>query len=226
MAEVCRTAVPVPLHQQPIMQVLAWAFHRSKRAGRCCCEERGFERHGADGKRSCSSCAGAPHGLYQIAVWLGNTQYTSITTENMLQILNATKSNVYHILQVFAKDGQLNLAVCAGKGGQAHTNALWKSSRSTSRRPPIPPYVFAAIPRFAIALPWTPPNWSSGVRRSRKYIDTSAWRVINLAASVQYARDFPDAGQFEVIEKTGNRGTSMSYRSAERHCEFNRPEVL
>lgn len=116
MAEVCRTAVPVSLHQQPIMQVLAWAFHRSKRAGRCCCEERSFERHGADGKRSCSSCAGAPHGLYQIAVWLGNTQHTSITTENMLQILNATKNNVYHILQVFAKDGQLNLAACAGKG--------------------------------------------------------------------------------------------------------------
>ena len=64
-------------------------------------------------------CADVPNGLYQVSVWLGDTNRTSVAIEGMYQIMNMTGNGAYHTLQVPVTDGQLNICACAGKEGYA-----------------------------------------------------------------------------------------------------------
>ncbi|MBR6108081.1 MAG: RICIN domain-containing protein [Oscillospiraceae bacterium] len=151
-------------------------------------------------------CADVPNGLYQVSVWLGNTNRTSVGIEKMLQIVNMTGNNAYHTLQVPVTDGQLNICACAGKDGypfsisaleikqistQTHTNpTIWVCGDSTVCN--YYPLNSSAQAGWAQMLP--------------EFIDTNQWQVMNMAASGQYARGFLEAGQFDVIEKNGQPG--------------------
>ena len=81
-------------------------------------------------------CADVPNGLYQVSVWLGNTNRTSVGIERMYQIMNMTGNNAYHTLQVPVTDGQLNICACEGTrirpSGSAATRPSATITRSTA----------------------------------------------------------------------------------------------
>ena len=160
----------------------------------------------ASAKGSYTFCADVPNGLYQVSVWLGNTNRTSVGIENLLQIVNMTGNNAYHTLQVPVSDGQLNLSVFAGKEGYAYTLSaleIKKISDQTHTNPTIWVCGDSTVCNF---YPLDSSEQAGWAQMLPQFIDTKQWQVMNQAASGQWARGFMEAGQFDVIEKNGQPG--------------------
>ena len=151
-------------------------------------------------------CADVPNGLYQVSVWLGNTNRTSVGIEKMLQIVNMTGNNAYHTLQVPVTDGQLNICACAGKEGYAFSISALEIKQISTQTHTNPTIWVCGDSTVCNYYPLTTSAQAGWAQMLPNFIDTSQWQVMNMAASGQYARGFLEAGQFDVIEKNGQPG--------------------
>lgn len=152
-------------------------------------------------------CADVPNGLYQVSVWLGNTNRTSIAAEGMYQIINMTGNNAYDTFQIPVTDGQLNICACAGKAGYAYTiSALEITQISTD--PTTNPTIWicgdSTVCNYYPLESSTQAGW--GQMLPSVLGSDSKWQVRNMAASGQYAAGFLNAGQFTAIETYGKAG--------------------
>lgn len=151
-------------------------------------------------------CADVPNGLYQVSVWLGNTNRTSVAIEGMYQIINMTGNNAYHTLQVPVSDGQLNICACAGKDGYAFTMSALEIKQISTEAHTNPTIWVCGDSTVCNYYPLNSSAQAGWAQMLPQFIDTKQWQVMNMAASGQCARGFLDAGQFTVIEKNGQPG--------------------
>ncbi len=151
-------------------------------------------------------CADVPNGLYQVTVWLGNTNRTSVAAEGMLQLINLTGNNATDTFQIPVTDGQLNLCCVEGKAGYAFTLSaleITKISDSTTTNPTIWICGDSTVCNYYPLDSSVQAGWGQMLP---SLIDTSKWQVRNMAASGQYAAGFVNAGQFTAIETYGKTG--------------------
>ena len=160
----------------------------------------------ASAKGNYTFCADVPNGLYQVSVWLGNTNRTSVGIEKMLQIVNMTGNNAYHTLQVPVTDGQLNICACAGKEGYAFTLSALEIKQISTQTHTNPTIWVCGDSTVCNYYPLNSSAQAGWAQMLPDFIDTNQWQVMNMAASGQYARGFMEAGQFDVIEKNGQPG--------------------
>ena len=151
-------------------------------------------------------CADVPNGLYQVSVWLGNTNRTSVGIEKMLQIVNMTGNNAYHTLQVPVTDGQLNICACAGKDGYPFSISALEIKQISTQTHTNPTIWVCGDSTVCNYYPLDTSEQAGWAQMLPKFIDTAQWQVMDMAASGQYARGFMQAGQFDVIEKNGQPG--------------------
>lgn len=151
-------------------------------------------------------CADVPNGLYQVTVWLGNTNRTSVAAEGMLQLINLTGNNATDTFQIPVTDGQLNICCCAGKTGYAFTLSALEISQistSTETNPTIWICGDSTVCNYYPLDTSTQAGWGQMLP---SVIGTDKWQVRNMAASGQYAAGFVSAGQFTAIETYGKAG--------------------
>ncbi len=152
-------------------------------------------------------CADVPNGLYQVSVWLGNTNRTSVAAEGMYQIINMTGNNAYDTFQIPVTDGQLNICACAGKAGYAYTMSALEI-KQISTDPTTNPTIW--ICGDSTVCNYYPLNNSVQAGWGQMLPSVlgadSGWQVRNMAASGQYAAGFLNGGQFTAIEKYGKAG--------------------
>ena len=151
-------------------------------------------------------CADVPNGLYQVSVWLGDTNRTSIAIEGMYQIMNLTGNNAYHTLQVPVSDGQLNICACEGKAGYAFTMSALEIKQISSEAKTNPTIWVCGDSTVCNYYPLDSSGQAGWAQMLPQFIDNTKWQVMNMAASGQCARGFMDAGQFTVIAKNGQPG--------------------
>ncbi|MCQ2417191.1 MAG: GDSL-type esterase/lipase family protein [Oscillospiraceae bacterium] len=163
-----------------------------------------FKNASATGKYT--FCADVPNGLYQVSVWLGNTNRTSIGIENMLQIVNMTGNGAYHTLQVPVTDGQLNICAFPGKEGYAYSISALEIKRISETAVTNPTIWVCGDSTVCNYYPLNSSSQAGWAQMLPQFIDTNQWQVMNMAASGQWARGFMEAGQFDVIEKNGQPG--------------------
>ncbi len=151
-------------------------------------------------------CADVPNGLYQVSVWLGNTNRTSIGIEGMLQIVNMTGNGAYHTLQVPVTDGQLNISAFAGKEGYAYSISALEIKQISTQTHTNPTIWVCGDSTVCNYYPLDSSSQAGWAQMLPGFIDTTQWQVMNMAASGQWARGFMESGQFDVIEKNGQPG--------------------
>ncbi|MBR6717364.1 MAG: GDSL family lipase [Oscillospiraceae bacterium] len=151
-------------------------------------------------------CADVPNGLYQVSVWLGNTNRTSIAIEGMYQIMNLTGNGAYHTLQVPVSDGQLNICACAGKEGYPYSISALEIKQISSEAKTNPTIWVCGDSTVCNYYPLDSSGQAGWAQMLPQFIDTKRWQVMNMAASGQCARGFLNDGQFTVIEKNGQPG--------------------
>ena len=151
-------------------------------------------------------CADVPNGLYQVSVWLGDTNRTSVAIEGMYQIMNLTGNNAYHTLQVPVSDGQLNICACEGKAGYAFTMSALEIKQISSEAKTNPTIWVCGDSTVCNYYPLDSSGQAGWAQMLPQFIDNTKWQVMNMATSGQCARGFMDAGQFTVIEKNGQPG--------------------
>ncbi len=151
-------------------------------------------------------CADVPNGLYQVSVWLGDTNRTSIAIENMYQIMNMTGNGAYHTLQVPVTDGQLNICACAGKEGYAYSIAALEIRQISTQTHTNPTVWVCGDSTVCNYYPLDTSTQAGWAQMLPKYLNSSEWQVMNIATGGQFAKGFVDAGQFTVIEKNGQPG--------------------
>ncbi len=151
-------------------------------------------------------CADVPNGLYQVTVWLGNTNRTSVAAEGMLQLINLTGDNATDTFQIPITDGQLNICCCAGKSGYAFTLSaleITQISESTATNPTIWICGDSTVCNYYPLETSVQAGWGQMLP---SVIGTDKWQIRNMAASGQYAKGFVDGGQFDAIETYGKSG--------------------
>ncbi len=151
-------------------------------------------------------CADVPNGLYQVSVWLGDTNRTSVAIEGMYQIMNLTGNNAYHTLQVPVSDGQLNICACEGKAGYAFTMSALEIKKISDEAKTNPTIWVCGDSTVCNYYPLDSSGQAGWAQMLPQFIDSTKWQVMNMATSGQCARGFMDAGQFTVIEKNGQPG--------------------
>lgn len=147
-----------------------------------------------------------PTGLYQVTVYLGNTNRTSVKAENMLQIINMTGNNAVDTFQIPITDGQLNIMATKGKAGYAYTMSALEITR-ISNDPTMKPTIWLC--GDSTVCNYYPLNTSvqgGWGQMLNQFVDTNKYEIRNMAASGQYAKGFVDAGQFKPIEYYGKKG--------------------
>lgn len=152
-------------------------------------------------------CADVPNGLYQVTVWLGNTNRTSVAAEGMLQLINLTGNNATDTFQIPVTDGQLNICACAGKEGYAFTMSALEISQistDTTTNPTIWLCGDSTVCNYYPLDTSTQAGW--GQMLPSVLGSDSGWQVRNMAASGQYAAGFLNGGQFTAIETYGKKG--------------------
>ena len=145
-------------------------------------------------------------GLYEVTVYLGNTNRTSIWAEGCLQIINMTGNNAVHKFQIPVTDGQLNIMATEGKKGYPFTMSaliIKKISSDPTMKPTIWLCGDSTVCNYYPLDSSTQAGWGQVLN---KYVDQNKWQVRNMAASGQYAKGFIDAGQFDAISKYGKKG--------------------
>ena len=155
---------------------------------------------------SASFCADVPNGLYQVSVWLGNTNRTSVAAEGMYQLINLMGDNAYDTFQIPVKDGQLNICCCAGKEGYAYTLSALEIKKISDNPVTNPTVWICGDSTVCNYYPLDSSSQAGWGQMLPSVIDTNKWQVRNLAASGQYAKGFVDAGQFTPIETFGHEG--------------------
>ena len=155
---------------------------------------------------SATFCADVPNGLYQVSVWLGNTNRTSVAAEGMLQLINLTGNNAYDTFQIPVTDGQLNICCCEGKTGYPFTLSALEIKKISDNPVTNPTIWICGDSTVCNYYPLSNSTQAGWGQMFPSVIDTSKWQVRNLAASGQYAKGFVDAGQFTAIEKYGHEG--------------------
>ena len=163
-----------------------------------------FKNASAKGKYT--FCADVPNGLYQVSVWLGNTGRTSVAIEGMYQIMNLTGNNAYHTLQVPVTDGQLNICACAGKANNAYTMSALEIKQISTQTHTNPTIWICGDSTVCNYYPLNSSAQAGWAQMLPQFVDGKKWQVMNMAASGQYARGFVQGGQFDVIEKNGQKG--------------------
>ena len=163
-----------------------------------------FKNASAKGKYT--FCADVPNGLYQVSVWLGNTGRTSVAIEGMYQIMNLTGNNAYHTLQVPVTDGQLNICACAGKENNAYTMSALEIKQISTQTHTNPTIWICGDSTVCNYYPLNSSAQAGWAQMLPQFVDGKKWQVMNMAASGQYARGFVQGGQFDVIEKNGQKG--------------------
>jgi len=163
-----------------------------------------FKNSAANGKYT--FCADVPNGLYQVSVWLGNTGRTSVGIEGMYQIMNLTGNNAYHTLQVPVTDGQLNICACAGKENNAYTMSALEIKQISAQTHTNPTIWVCGDSTVCNYYPLNSSQQAGWAQMLPQFIDTKSWQVMNMATSGQIARGFMQGGQFDVIEKNGQKG--------------------
>ncbi len=151
-------------------------------------------------------CADVPNGLYQVSVWLGDTNRTSVAIEGMYQIMNMTGNNAYHTLQVPVSDGQLNICACEGKAGYPFSISALEIKKISDEAKTNPTIWVCGDSTVCNYYPLNSSGQAGWAQMLPDYIDNTKWQVMNMATSGQCARGFMDAGQFTVIEKNGQPG--------------------
>ena len=145
-------------------------------------------------------------GLYQITIYLGNTNRTTIKAENMLQVINMTGDNAYHTFQMPVTDGQLNIMATEGKPNYPFTLSALEITKISSD-PTMKPTIWlcgdSTVCNYYPLATSTQGGWGQMLD---KFVDTSQFEIRNMAASGQYAKGFVDAGQFKPIEYYGKAG--------------------
>ncbi len=152
-------------------------------------------------------CADVPNGLYQVTVWLGNTNRTSVAAEGMYQIINMTGNNATDTFQIPITDGQLNICACAGKAGYAFTMSaleIKQISADTTTNPTIWICGDSTVCNYYPLDSSTQAGW--GQMLPSVLGADSGWQIRNMAASGQYAAGFLNGGQFTAIETYGKPG--------------------
>lgn len=153
-----------------------------------------------------SFCADVPNGLYQVSVWLGNTNRTSVAAERMYQLINLTGNGAYDTFQIPVKDGQLNICCCAGKEGYAYTLSALEIKKISDNPVTNPTIWICGDSTVCNYYPLNSSEQAGWGQMLPSVIDGSKWQVRNLAASGQFAKGFVDAGQFTPIETFGHEG--------------------
>ncbi len=153
-----------------------------------------------------SFCADVPNGLYQVSVWLGNTNRTSVAAERMYQLINLTGNNAYDTFQIPVTDGQLNICCCEGKAGYAFTLSALEIKKISDNPVTNPTVWICGDSTVCNYYPLNNSTQAGWGQMLPSVIDTTKWQVRNLAASGQFAKGFVDAGQFTPIETFGHEG--------------------
>lgn len=151
-------------------------------------------------------CADVPNGLYQVSVWLGNTNRTSVAAEGMFQIINMTGNNAYDTFQIPVTDGQLNICCCAGKAGYAYTLSALEIRKISDKTETNPTIWICGDSTVCNYYPLETSAQAGWGQMLPSVIDTRKWQVRNMAASGQYAAGFLNGGQFTAIETYGRPG--------------------
>lgn len=141
-----------------------------------------------------------PRGLYEVRVYLGNTNRTSVAAEGVYQVMNMTGNNATAVFTLPVTDGQLNILATAGKEGYAFTmSALEITQLSTD--PTMPPTIWLC--GDSTVCNYYPLDSSSQCGWGQlldSYVDSSLY-VRNMATSGQFAKGFVNSGQFASIVK-------------------------
>ncbi|MBQ8297088.1 MAG: RICIN domain-containing protein [Ruminococcus sp.] len=146
------------------------------------------------------------NGLYQVTVYLGNTNRTSVKAEGMLQLINMTGNNAVDTFQIPVTDGQLNIMATEGKAGYAFTMSaleIEKISDDPTMKPTIWLCGDSTVCNYYPLDTSVQGGWGQMLNQ---FVDTNKYEIRNMAASGQYAKGFVDAGQFEPIEYYGKKG--------------------
>lgn len=146
------------------------------------------------------------NGLYQVTVYLGNTNRTSVKAEGMLQIINMTGNNAVDTFQIPVTDGQLNIMATEGKAGYAFTMSaleIEKISDDPTMKPTIWICGDSTVCNYYPLDTSVQGGWGQMLDQ---FVDTNVYEIRNMAASGQYAKGFVDAGQFKPIEYYGKKG--------------------
>lgn len=145
------------------------------------------------------------NGLYEVTVYLGNTNRTSIWAEGCLQIINMTGNNAVHTFQIPITDGQLNIMATEGKAGYAFTMSALKIKKLSNDSTMKPTIWICGDSTVCNYYPLDSSEQAGWGQVLNMYIDNNEWQIRNMAASGQYAKGFIDAGQFEPILKYGKK---------------------
>ena len=145
-------------------------------------------------------------GLYQISIWLGNTNRTSIKAEGMYQVMNMTGNNAYHSFQLPVTDGQLNIQATEGKAGYAFTMSALEI-RKISDNPTMKKTIWlCGNSTVCDYYPLESSAQAGWGQMLKGFIDTDEYEVRNIATSGQFAKGFLESGQFTTIEHYGKAG--------------------
>ncbi len=142
-----------------------------------------------------------PNGLYEVKVTLGNTSRASVAAEGFFQIINMTGNNATDSFQIPITDGQLNLIVTEGKAGTAFTLSALEIVKLSDNPITNRTLWIGGDSTVCNYYPLDTSAQAGWGQLMPKFINTSDFKVRNMAASGQCARGFRDDGQFEAIMK-------------------------
>ncbi len=145
-------------------------------------------------------------GLYQVSIWLGNTERTSIKAEGMYQVMNMTGNNAYYTFQLPVTDGQLNIQATEGKAGYAYTMSALEI-RKISDNPAMKKTIWlCGNSTVCDYYPLESSAQAGWGQMLKGFIDSGEYEVRNMATGGQFAKGFLESGQFTPIEYYGKAG--------------------
>ncbi|MCR5724031.1 MAG: hypothetical protein K6G80_02995 [Treponema sp.] len=152
-----------------------------------------------------------PNGLYEIAVWSGDSFRQSVCAEGHFQIMDLTGKGNWDVFQIPVTDGQLNIFARAGKPGTNFSLSaitIAKISDDTT----LPPTVWfcgdSTVCRY-----YPDSNSPFGVQYGRhgwgqdfKTFIKDSWAVRDMATGGQTAEGFFTSGQHETVKTYIKKG--------------------
>lgn len=151
-----------------------------------------------------------PNGMYEIAVYAGDTTRVSIAAEGNYIIMDMTGNNAVGIAEIPVTDGQLNILAADGADG----NDLTISALEITKMPDNQRKKRVFIGGDSITATYYPLDVSAPLEQGyrggwgqmlKNYIPDNLY-VHNFATAGQYAKGFLESGQFASIENLMQAG--------------------
>lgn len=150
-------------------------------------------------------------GLYEIAVWSGDSFRQSICAEGHFQIMDLTGKGNYDVFQIPVTDGQLNLYSRAGKAGTVFSLSAVTIAK-ISDDPTLPPTVWlcgdSTVCKYypdstnPLGVQYGRHGWGQDLNIFIK----PEWSIRNMATGGQTATGFFKDGQHEAVKAYIKKG--------------------